>query len=223
MVDRVFISFSSADQKKAAAVCKALECSGLQCWVSFRDVRPGENYQAAIVQALQSAKAMVLVFSSHTNLSPEVSKELSLASAFKLSVIPLRVENTMPQGALHYELATRQWIDAFDDWENAISNLVNAITSLSLLPDPSPSPAVPRKRADARIPEQAIARARDALTHYIGPIAFVLVRKATAAAYSLDDFHDRLAREIQAPDDREAFLARVRHNAPPAPSLPQEQ
>ncbi len=220
MGDRVFISFSSADQKKAAAVCKALECSDLQCWVSFRDVRPGENYQAAIVQALQSAKAMVLVFSSHTNLSPEVSKELSLASAFKLSVIPLRIENTTPQGALHYELATRQWIDAFDDWASAISNLINAITSLPFLPAPAASPALPRKRINVRISEQAIERARAALTHYIGPIAIVLVRKALAAAHSLDDFHDRLAREIQAPDDRTAFLARVRHNAAPASSLP---
>ena len=219
MTDQVFISFSSADQKTAAAVCDALECSGIQCWVSFRNVRPGENYQAAIVQALQAAKAMVLVFSSHTNLSSEVSKELSLAGAFKLAVIPLRIENAMPQGALHYELATRQWIDAFDDWENAINNLVGSITNLSLLPDPAPSPAAPRKRADIRISEQAIERARGALTHYIGPIALVLVRKAAASAHSLDDFHDKLAGEIHVAEDRTAFLALVRRNAPPASSL----
>ncbi len=220
MTDRVFISFSSADQKKAAAVCEALERSGLQCWVSFRDVRPGENYQAAIVQALQSAKTMVLVFSSRTNLSQEVSKELSLASAFKLSVIPLRIENTMPQGALHYELATRQWIDAFDDWENAINDLVNAITSLSLPSDPAPSPTVPRKRVDIRISDQAVETARAALTHYIGPIALVLVRKAATAADSLDDFHDRLARQIQSADDRTAFLSQVRRNLPSGSPLP---
>lgn len=221
MADRVFISFSSADLKKAAAVCESLERSGLQCWASFRDVRPGENYQAAIVQALQSAKTMVLVFSSRTNLSQEVSKELSLASAFKLSVIPLRIENTMPQGALHYELATRQWIDAFDDWERAIGELVRAIQSNGEPPLPGGSaPVSARKRVEVRISEQAIEAARAALTHYIGPIALVLVRRGAAAAESLDDFHERLAREIQAADDRTAFLARVRRSLPPGSSLP---
>lgn len=220
MDDRIFISFSSADQKKAAAVCEALEHGGLQCWVSFRDVRPGENYQAAIVQALQSAKTMVLVFSSRTNLSQEVSKELSLASAFKLAVIPLRIENAMPQGALHYELATRQWIDAFDDWENGLNNLFNAITRLSLPTDQAPSPTAPRKRIDIRISEQAVERARIALTRYIGPIALVLVRKAAVAADSLDDFHDRLARQIQSTDDRTAFLSQVRPKLSPDSSAP---
>lgn len=213
--DRIFISFSSTDQRKAAAVCEALEQSGVKCWVSFRDVQPGENYQSAIVQALQSAKGMVLIFSSRTSLSQEVNKEMSLASAFKLSVIPLRIENTMPQGALHYELATRQWIDAFDRWESAIGELVRAIHSIAIPSIPggaaTMSPPV-RKRADVRISEQAIEAARAALTHYIGPIALILVRKAATAADSLDDFHERLAREIQAPADRTAFLSQVRRD-----------
>ena len=56
----VFISFSSLDSDKAEAVCERLEAEGSRCWISLRDVKPGQNYQAAIVQAIKRAKIMVL-------------------------------------------------------------------------------------------------------------------------------------------------------------------
>lgn len=216
MADRVFISFSTADKSKAATLCAALERDGLSCWVSFRDVQPGQNYQAAIVHALETAKALVLVFSSRTNASEEVSKELSLASRFKVPVIPLRIEDALPQGALHYELATRQWIDAFGAWEPAIADLAAAIAAIgdpTSVRKPSAVPISPANGATLRISEQAIETARMALTIYIGPIARIVARKEAAVAGSLDDFHERLARQIQSSEDRSAFLSRMRRNS----------
>ncbi len=199
MADRVFISFATADKSKAAAVCAALERGGLLCWISYRDVLPGQNYQGAIVQALESAKAIVLVFSARTNESEEVSKELSLASAFKIPVIPLRVEEALPKGALHYELATRQWIDAFEHWETAITEVAAAISNTRDRALAGKPPAVPLPAANGmkpRLPEHAIESAQTALTIYIGPIARVLARKEAVLAGSLDDFHERLSRRI---------------------------
>src|SRR5205085_4695694 len=53
----VFISYATADRKEALAVCKALEGRGTRCWISTRDVAPGENYQEAIVRSLRDARA----------------------------------------------------------------------------------------------------------------------------------------------------------------------
>jgi hypothetical protein len=211
MADRVFISFASADKSRAAAACAALEGAGLLCWIAYRDVLAGQNYQGAIVHALESAKAMVLVFSARTNESDEVSKELSLASAFKIPVIPLRVEEALPKGALHYELATRQWIDGFDDWDRAIAELVAAVGPTGDRASVQ-KPALPAavNGGKPRISEQAIESAQTALTIYIGPIAPVLARKEAAVAGSLEDFHERLSRRIPSPEDRSAFLSRVR-------------
>ena len=127
MTHQVFISFSSRDQKVAEMICTRVERAGIGCWVSYRDVQPGENYQEAIVAAIQGARVFVLVFSTNSNESQEVHKELSLASAFKAHVIPVRIANTHPKGALAYELATRQWIDAFIDLEAALEHLVRAL------------------------------------------------------------------------------------------------
>ena len=203
--DRVFISFSSRDQAKAIDLCERLDREGLHCWISVRDVQPGQNYQAAIVQAITSAKVMVLVFSEAANRSEEISKELSLASASKIPVIPFRIEDVLPDGAFRYELATRQWIDAFRNWSVAVGALAQAIRSagegIEKNTISSPPPRV-------RPSDQAIEAARSALTLYIGPIAAVLVRKAAAEAASLDDFHDRLSGHVPE-EERNAFRSRL--------------
>jgi hypothetical protein len=123
MQKKVFISCSSKDARIASSICHALETRGQTCWISSRDVTPGENYQGAIVRAITDAGAMVMVFSTNADNSEEIKKELALASQSNLIVIPVRAEDVLPSEDFRYELATRQWIDLFDDWEQAIETL----------------------------------------------------------------------------------------------------
>jgi hypothetical protein len=119
----IFISYSSKDQDMAETICRALEARGHQCWISCRDVNPGQNFQEAIVQALRSAQVMLLVFTANANNSDEIKKELVLAGRHRVTVVPIRVEDVAPNDAFAYELATRQWIDLFSDWEKEIERL----------------------------------------------------------------------------------------------------
>jgi tetratricopeptide (TPR) repeat protein len=127
----VFISYATADRKQALRVCDAIEQRGPSCWLSSRDVEPGENYQEAIVRSIRSASAIVLVFSKSANHSDEIKKELSLASRYRIPVMALRIDDVQPSDAFAYELATRQWIDAFDGWERSIDALVGRIVQVS--------------------------------------------------------------------------------------------
>jgi hypothetical protein len=119
----IFISYSSKDQDIAETICQALEVRGLHCWISSRDVDPGENFQEAIVGALRTARVMVLVFTTNANNSDEIKKELVLAGRHEVTVIPVRVEDVAPNDAFAYEFATRQWVDLFKDWEREIESL----------------------------------------------------------------------------------------------------
>jgi hypothetical protein len=119
----IFISYSSKDQDMAETICRALEVRGHQCWISCRDVHPGQNFQEAIVQALRSAQVMLLVFTANANNSDEIKKELVLAGRHRVTVVPIRVEDVAPNDAFAYELATRQWIDLYSDWEKEIERL----------------------------------------------------------------------------------------------------
>jgi hypothetical protein len=95
--------------------------------ISCRDIGPGENFQVSIVRAIRAAKVMVLVFSGNANNSEEIKKELVLAGQARLIVIPVRLEDVTPDEAFAYEFATRQWVDLFGDWEQAIQQLVHQL------------------------------------------------------------------------------------------------
>ena len=161
----IFISFASQDHRVAMTLCQALESRGFKCWISGRDIQPGENFQVAIVRAIRQAKIMLLVFTSNSNNSEEMNKELALASQSKLIVVPLRIEDVTPNDAFAYEFATRQWIDFFADWEFAIEQLAQRISSATRdapseppqiearPPEPEPQPAV-----ESEGPALALAR-----------------------------------------------------------------
>ncbi|HXG80800.1 MAG TPA: TIR domain-containing protein [Sphingomicrobium sp.] len=145
----VFISYATTDRKDALAICDAIERRGTKCWISQRDVEPGDNYQEAIVRSLRNARAMVLVFSDAANNSDEIKKELSLASRYHVTVMALRIEDVEPSDAFAYELSTRQWIDAFEGWDRSIDSLVHRLEQIECpASKSSAAPAVsPRRRA----------------------------------------------------------------------------
>src|ERR1051325_8378249 len=126
----IFLSFASDDRKAAETICKAVEQRGFECWIATRNIAPGENFQEAITRAIRTAKVMILVFSAHANNSLEVKKEIALAGRYNVIVVPVRVEDVVPNDALSYELAVRQWIDLFDDGENAIERLITQISAV---------------------------------------------------------------------------------------------
>jgi len=130
MTAPIFISYSSKDRAITETICSALENRGISCWMSSRDIGPGENFQESIIRAIRTASAMVIVFSGNSNNSDEVKKEVALAGQHKLVVVPVRVEDVVPAEAFQYELATRQWIDMFGNWEHAIERLATQIRTI---------------------------------------------------------------------------------------------
>jgi TPR repeat protein len=131
MAASIFISYASKDRAAAHTICDALEHRGFDCWIADRDIGPGENFQVSIVHAIRSAKVMILVFSANAANSEEIKKEVVLAGQSRLVVIPVRVEDVTPDEAFAYEMATRQWVDLFDDWEQSIQRLVHQLEAVA--------------------------------------------------------------------------------------------
>ncbi|HKO69965.1 MAG TPA: TIR domain-containing protein [Bradyrhizobium sp.] len=180
----VFVSYSTADRKQALAVCKALERRGTKCWISTRDVAPGENYQEAIVRALRGSRAMVLVFSEAANNSDEIKKELSLASRYHIPVMALRIEDVEPSDAFAYELSTRQWIDAFHGWDRSIDALAGRLKSTTESVAQPVTETSHRRRSEAIGRPWVIAVAA-AVVLILGAGAWVMFRPVPLAAHSM--------------------------------------
>ena len=109
---RVFISYASRDAEIARELCAGLESAGLPCWIAPRDVRPGEPYAAAIVQALNTCRMLVLVLSKNSIESPHVVREVERACSKKRAVLSVRVDATDLPAELEYFVSSTHWLDA---------------------------------------------------------------------------------------------------------------
>jgi TolB-like protein/Flp pilus assembly protein TadD len=109
---RVFISYASHDASAAQNVCSALEGAGFPCWIAPRDVKAGAHYADAIVRAITSARALVLVLSESSIGSSHVGKEIERASSKNIPVIALRIDAAPLTPALEYFLSESQWVEA---------------------------------------------------------------------------------------------------------------
>jgi hypothetical protein len=108
----VFISYAQLDKPIADAVCAKLESRHIRCWIAPRDVPPGKNFPEAIIDAIEESKIVTLIFSSHSNNSPHVLREVTKAVNKGCIIVPFRVEDVVPSKSMEYLISVPHWLDA---------------------------------------------------------------------------------------------------------------
>jgi hypothetical protein len=139
----VFISYSHDDKPTADAACAMLEGAGIRCWMAPRDVSPDSEWGAAIVEAIDHARVMVLIFSSKANHSSQVSREVQRAVSREVIIVPLRIEPAEPSGSLAYLMSGVHWLDALTPpLEHHLQGLMGSVKAIlrppGLTDDPDP-------------------------------------------------------------------------------------
>jgi len=130
----IFISHSSKDKQAADAACATLEKNGIRCWIAPRDVEVGKDYADEIDQAIENCRAIVIIFSSHSNLSGQVKREIDSAIAHGKTLFTIRIEDIEPTKGMAHYLRTVHWLDAFTPpMEKHLRELAKMI--LRLYPD----------------------------------------------------------------------------------------
>ncbi len=120
----IFISYSHIDKNIADAICSTFENRGLRCWYAPRDIQPGADWADSIIQAIEQTKVMVLVFTSHSNLSKQVLREVNNAVDSGVTIVPFRLTNEEPAAGMKYYLSTVHWLDAMNsELHSAIDDL----------------------------------------------------------------------------------------------------
>jgi hypothetical protein len=128
MPHHIFISYTTPDKVYAEALCERLEADSLQCWIAPRNILAGKDWSASIIEAIDHSRAMVLVFSSRANDSSQIKREVENAFSANVTVIPVRVENALPNSNLRYFLGSPQWLDAFTPpFERHLDRIAEAI------------------------------------------------------------------------------------------------
>ena len=112
MAHDVFLSYSAADREAALAVLEGLEGNGIRCWIAPRDIPAGAEYGQEIVEAVRACRVFVVVFSASANTSPHVRREVERAVSAGRVIVPFRIEDVAPTGAMEYALGNTHWLDA---------------------------------------------------------------------------------------------------------------
>jgi hypothetical protein len=210
----VFVSYSQADRRLAFELVGYLEAKGLACWIAPRDITPSAEWAAEIIDAISTARLLVLVFSRGSNESPQVRREIERAVHKKVPVIAFRIEDVLPERSLEYFLSAQHWLDAFPGPQETHFEQLFKFLQRDLGRAPSArSPAPPSSvRDSARAPactESQLMQLETQLAHFLGPIAKLLVKRAAPAATDVEDLRRRLAAEIESEPERRAFLAAI--------------
>ena len=131
MAHDVFVSYAHQDRTVANAVVATLEAHGIRCWIAPRDILPGSDWGEAILDAIKEAQALVLVFSSSSNDSDQIKREVERTVHQGIAVIPFRIEDVLPNKTLEYFISTQHWLDALTPpLEDHLKHLAETITVL---------------------------------------------------------------------------------------------
>lgn len=130
MAQDVFVSYSTRDKVVADTVVAALESNQIRCWYAPRDIKPGADWAEEITIAIESSKVMLLIFSENSNHSQRVLDEVNFAISAGLTILPFRIEDLEPRGAMMLHLSTRHWLDAYDpSWEEFLEQLIKTVAA----------------------------------------------------------------------------------------------
>jgi formylglycine-generating enzyme required for sulfatase activity len=108
----VFVSYSNKDKAVADTICATLEEKKIRCWIAPRDISAGNSWGGSIIEAIEDAQVMVLVYSGHSNLSPQIIREIERAVAKGLLIVPFRIEAAPMSKDMEYFLSSSHWFDA---------------------------------------------------------------------------------------------------------------
>lgn len=167
MAHDIFISHSSKDKVIADAVCAVLEANGISCWIAPRNINPGQEWAEAIVKAVKSSRAMVLIFSDNANQSKDVAKEILLAINSDIEILPLKIEAAEPKDTMQYYLADCTWLDAAEKpLKEIMQDLLDVIKPVVL-----EEPVGTEETPDIKFEEQTALKKR------FDPVAFIREKK----------------------------------------------
>jgi adenylate cyclase len=166
----VFLSYSRDDQDRVLELAGKLRAAGVSLWIDQGAIDAASLWSEQIVNALESAKVLLLLVTEAAAHSDNVAKEVMLVSERKGHILPVYLEPTVIPPTLKYQLAGIQHIECFKD-SSSDASLKSILRSLERLgvklappaqePKASPAEASPRmhtaSRAGATAEREALA------------------------------------------------------------------
>lgn len=157
----VFLSHSSADSKLAYAMCDYLEKKGIRCWIAPRDIPGGVKYGKSIIMGIKTCKIMVVLFNNNSNASEGVETEVERAFHYKLTLIPFKLDETIPSDSMEFSFGSFQWLDASkgnpeDHFDLLYQNCLRVLGKKEHAIEEKPVPPINTDRKESPVKEKPV-------------------------------------------------------------------
>ncbi|HXO65337.1 MAG TPA: tetratricopeptide repeat protein [Steroidobacteraceae bacterium] len=160
----VFLSYSRDDHDRVFDLVEKLRAAGVSMWIDTGAIDAASLWSEQIVNALESAKVLLLVVTESAVRSDNVAKEVMLVSERKGHILPVYLEPTVIPPALRYQLAGIQHVEYFKSGDEAsLKTILRALERVGVKLAP---PAQPKAAAPAPVHAEThgpTSRERDAL------------------------------------------------------------
>jgi TolB-like protein/Flp pilus assembly protein TadD len=125
----VFVSYSRDDESRVFDLAAKLRAAGVSLWIDQGALDGATQWSEQIVNALESAKVLLLMVTESAVRSDNVAKEVVLVSERKGHILPVYLEPTVIPSTLKYQLAGIQHISYFKG-DDPAANLQAILRSL---------------------------------------------------------------------------------------------
>lgn len=111
----VFISYSRKDTTEVEIIKDILDKNKISYWIDKEGIFSGENYKEVIVDAIETAKAVIFVSSAHSNSSINVIRELGYAVMQRKTIIPILLDDTPYAKSIRLDISDIHQIEFKND------------------------------------------------------------------------------------------------------------
>ena len=148
MAAEVFISYSSQNFEEVHGIVERLRGVGVSVWMDEGGIEAATLWSEAIVEAINDCKVLTIMVSGHSTDSPNVVKEVMLASESGKVILPVYLEEAEIPSRLKYQLTGIQHLEAFALSESGLIEELRrglAINGVTVPGIESPSTVAPAK------------------------------------------------------------------------------
>lgn len=102
----VFFSYSRQDALIVRQAYQYLTNAGYKCWMDMDGIASGSEYANEIANTIKQSKCLLFFCSEHSNDSQWAMREVEIAQASNVRVLPIRIDNAPLSGELLFYLGT---------------------------------------------------------------------------------------------------------------------
>ena len=110
----IFISYSRRDSAIVDEFVRLMEDEGFRVWIDRDGIESGDAFKKVIVRAIKESGLVVFFSSEYSNASSWTAKEISVAVHHGKTIIPIKIDNTVYNDEVEFDLVSLDYIDYTD-------------------------------------------------------------------------------------------------------------